>query len=165
MDKNVPKITGKIEKDLQILSADFQDLEALALQKSTDALSVLDGIFQIFLSFEETYLSFRALVFDLLPMLFPNRNSLSQKVIQNFSEKLFCKISSPAEGIIRIDLPPLLHKKVFQKLKKSESYVENYYTHRPIFDDLKTAIQVFIKTNSVAPYTEKCVLFVLNIRF
>ncbi len=165
MDKNLPKIMGKIEKDLQILSADFQDLEALAFQKSTDSLSVLNSIFRIFLSFEETYLSFRALVFDMLPMLFPSRNSLSKTEMQNFSEKLFCKISSPAENIIRIDLPPLLHKKVFQKLKKSESYVENYYTHRPIFDDLKTAMQVFIKANSVTPYTEKCVLFVLNIRF
>lgn len=65
--------------------------------------------------------------------------------------------------IIQIKLPPLLHKKVFQEVKHSKSFCEDYYTFNLIDANLQAVLRRFVQENQIKPYDEKCLLYIKNI--
>lgn len=65
--------------------------------------------------------------------------------------------------IIKIKLPPLLHKKVFQEVKHSKSFCEDYYTFNLIDANLHAVLRHFVQENHIEQYDEKCLLYIKNV--
>lgn len=163
MNENSNSFAENIFKDFENLKSDLEKLSEISVNNSANFKATWDFIFDCFLNFEDAYFVFRSSVSDLLLAMNSKKSCVPDRLKENFFKHLHCKIERINEGIIKIKMPPLLHKKVFQKIKIEDSYIENYYTHQLIIEDLKLCIEQFMQENSLEPYEEKCVMIVLNV--
>lgn len=65
--------------------------------------------------------------------------------------------------IVCIEMPPLLHKKVYCKSKKNNEYFEKYYTNNLIDNDLYSTLRSFKLEKQIPKYNEKVLVFIKNI--
>lgn len=66
-------------------------------------------------------------------------------------------------SVIKIEIPPLLHKKVYKRTQISEKYYEDYYTNEFVDSELYSFLRDYKLANGVPKYKEKVLIFVKNI--
>lgn len=66
-------------------------------------------------------------------------------------------------SVVKIEMPPLLHRKVYCKRKKDDEYYEKYYTNRLIDDDLYSVLRSYKSKNNIPKYSEKVLIYIENI--
>lgn len=66
-------------------------------------------------------------------------------------------------SIIKIEMPPLLHKKVYCEVRKDEEYFENYYTNTLIDNDLYSVLRNFKRREKISKFSEKVLIYIKNV--
>lgn len=90
---------------------------------------------------------------------------ISENVVDfSLRKTLFSSLKVEKNGsIVCIEMPPLLHRKVFAKAKRSNEYYEKYYTNTLIDDDLYSVLRSFKLKKQIPKYDEKVLIFIKNI--
>lgn len=66
-------------------------------------------------------------------------------------------------SVIKIKIPPLLHKKVYKKTQISEKYYEDYYTNELVDGELYAYLRNYKLTKHISKYKEKVLIYVKNV--
>lgn len=140
-------------------------LKEYKLQKINSKLSVkeLQNLFEIEGEFEKKLCDFRQFLNENIDEM-ESENVISFG--EYFDEKSLNSFfrATRFDDVIRVELPPLLHKKNYKLPdKKSNELAENYFSFRAIDRNLRVYLQRFFQREGLKKYDCKVVIIVQNV--
>ena len=156
-----------MEKDIKdkILNQFFELSKSISMYFSTETnTNPVDEITFISKIFKEYFYSFKFFREQILERFrkYSNENSKEFTPLNNYKTSYEPFNISIKRDIVKIEIPLLISKKVYQKTKDSNGFVENYYTSYVIDSNLYSALQTFIQENKLQKFTEKYMVYILN---